>query len=102
MSKSNGRGRSRKVRERRQYNDELKREAVQMLLDGHSAQSIVDNLGITGTNLLYRWKSKYIEESGPAASTLEARVRQLEEDLRRTERERDILKKALGIFSQKT
>jgi transposase-like protein len=27
-------------------------------------------------------------------------VRQLEEQLRRTERERDILKKALAIFSQ--
>lgn len=102
MSRSNGKRKAKTVTDRRQYDDVLKREAVQMLLDGHSAQSIVDNLGITGTNLLYRWKSKFIEESGPAASTLEARVRQLEEDLRRTERERDILKKALAIFSQKT
>jgi hypothetical protein len=36
------------------------------------------------------------------ASTLEARVRQLEEQLRRTEREREILKKALAMFSQAT
>jgi hypothetical protein len=28
-------------------------------------------------------------------------VRQLEEDLRRVERERDVLKKALAIFSQR-
>jgi len=101
MSKSNGKRRSKQVADRRQYDDALKQEAVQMLLDGHTAQSIVDNLGITGTNLLYRWKAKFIEKSGPAASTLEARVRQLEEDLRRTERERDILKKALAIFSLK-
>ena len=102
MSKSNRKRRSKQVPERRQYDDGLKREAVQMLLDGHTAQSIVDNLGITGTNLLYRWKAKFIEESGPAATTLEARVRHLEEDLRRAERERDILKKALAIFSLKT
>ena len=101
MARPNGKRKSKRVTGRRQYDEALKREAVQMLLDGHSTQSIVDNLGITGTNLLYRWKAKFLEESGPAASTLDARVRQLEDDLRRTERERDVLKKALAIFSQK-
>lgn len=86
---------------RRVYSDELKTEAVQMMLDGHSAQSVADNLGLSGTNLLYRWKDKLLQESGPAATTLESRVRQLEEELRRAERERDIFKKALAIFSQK-
>ena len=86
---------------RRSYGDELKAEAVQMLLDCHRAQSVADNLGLSGTNLLYRWKDKMLLESGPAATTLESRVRQLEEELRRTERERDILKKALAIFSQR-
>jgi transposase len=41
-------------------------------------------------------------ESGPAATALEARVQELEKELRRVEQERDILKKALAIFSQKT
>ena len=85
---------------RRSYPKELKREAVQMLLDGHSAQSVCNNLGIPNTTLLYRWKADLLRQSGSAASTLEQRVRQLEEQLRRTERERDILKKALAIFSQ--
>jgi len=89
-------------RERRQYGDELKAEAVQMLLDGHSAESVVANLGLSGTSLLYHWKAKHIEKNGPAAKALDARVDQLEEELRRVERERDILKKALAIFSQKT
>ena len=89
------------VVERRSYDEELKSEAVQMLLDGHSAQSIVDNLGISGTNLLYKWKAQLVQKSGLAAETLEARVRQLEDELRRVERERDILKKALSIFSQR-
>jgi transposase len=73
-----------------------------MLFDGHSAESVVKNLGISGTSLLYRWKSDLLEKSGPAATALESRVQQLEDELRRTERERDILKKALAIFSQKT
>ncbi len=86
---------------RRVYSDELKAEAVQMLLDGHSAESVASNLGLTGANLLYRWKAKLLQQSGPAAATLENRVRQLEDNLRRVERERDILKKALAIFSQR-
>jgi transposase len=87
---------------RRVYPDELKQEAVQMLLDGHSAPSVARNLGIRHTALLYRWKAEALGQQGQVASTLEARVRQLEEQLRRTERERDILKKALAIFSQVT
>jgi transposase len=87
---------------RRQYNDELKAEAVQMLLDGHSATSVASRLGLGGTNILYRWKAKMLSESGPAATALEARVQELEKELRRVEQERDILKKALAIFSQKT
>ena len=83
------------------YSEELKAEAVQMLLDGHSAESVVSNLGLSGASLLYRWKAKLLQQSGPAAATLENRVRQLENEIRRVERERDILKKALAIFSQR-
>ena len=73
-----------------------------MLLDGHSATSIASRLGLSGANVLYRWKAKILSESGPAATALEARVQELEKELRRVEQERDILKKALAIFSQKT
>jgi transposase len=89
-------------RSRRVYPDELKKEAVQMLLDGHSAPSVAQNLGLPHTSLLYRWKAQLLQQEGAAASALEVRVRQLQEQLRRTERERDILKKALAIFSQPT
>jgi transposase len=90
----------RKRRGRRVYDDELKGEAVQMLLDGHSAEAVAKNLGLGSVSLLYRWKAKRLRQNGAAAATLESRVRQLEEDLRRVERERDILKKALAIFSR--
>lgn len=87
---------------RRQYSDDLKAEAVQMLLDGHTAESVVSRLGLSGTSVLYRWKANLLTASGPAATALEARVQELEKELRRVEQERDILKKALAIFSQKT
>ena len=90
------------VQHRRQYREELKEEAVQMLLDGHSAESVGSNLGLNGTSLLYRWKAKYLRASGPATTTLECRTRELQEELSRVERERDIFKKALAIFSRKT
>ena len=87
-------------RERRTFTDEFKQEAVQMLLDGHAASSISENLGIGNTNLIYRWKAELLTRSGPAAQALDSQVLELREELHRTRRERDILKKALAIFSQ--
>ena len=89
-------------RTRRSYTEEFKQEAVQMLLDGHSAPSVAERLGLPGPNLLYSWKKSILHRAGPAGRTLGDRVAQLEDELRRVERERDILKKALAIFSQPT
>lgn len=85
---------------RRVFTKEFKSEAVQMLLDGHTASSVAKRLGLSNTNLLYRWKQQQLAQSGPVASTLESRVRELEIELRRVERERDVLKKALAIFGR--
>jgi transposase len=85
---------------RRQFTEDFKREAVQMLLDGHSASSIVERLGISGTNLLYRWKRQQLDQAGPVGNALDSRVKELETELRRVERERDVLKKALIIFGR--
>ena len=78
---------------RRRYTEDFKEEAVQMLLDGHTAKSVCERLGLSGTNLLYRWKRLQLERTGPVATSLEARVRELEVELQRVVRERDILKK---------
>ena len=80
-------------RQRRSFSEEFKQEAVQMLLDGHSAPSVAQRLGLSGPNVLYRWKRETLRRAGPAARTLGDRVSQLEDELRRVERERDILKK---------
>lgn len=89
-----------KRRERRTFTDEFKREAVQMMLDGHSVASVSENLGIGNANLLYRWKADMLASSGPATKALDSQLSELREELQRTRRERDILKKALAIFSQ--
>ena len=85
---------------RRNFTKEFKEEAVQMLLDGHSAPSIVERLGLSGTNLFYRWRRELIGQSGRTAEALDDRVRHLEVELKRVETERDILKKALAIFGR--
>ena len=90
----------RKARTRRSYSEEFKQEAVQLLLDGHSAPSVADRLGLSGPNVLHAWKKAILHRAGPAAQTLGSRVAQLEDELRRVERERDILKKALAILSR--
>jgi transposase len=87
-------------RSRRTFSDEFKAEAVQMLLDGHSATSVAERLGIGQPQLLYRWKALAFRQGGPAVKTLDHRVSELQEELRRVERERDILKKALSILSR--
>lgn len=91
-------GRERKPRHT--YSQEFRQEAVQMLLDGHSAPSVAERLGLSSPQLLYRWKKDCLHQAGPAARTLGERVHHLEEELRRVERERDILKKALSILSR--
>ena len=76
---------------RRSFTEEFQREAVAMLLDGHSAPSVAARLGLSNPSLLYRWKAVQLERSGPVAASLETRVRELEVELARVTRERDIL-----------
>lgn len=84
----------------RSYPIELKREAVQMLEDGHSAKSIASNLGLPRTNLIYKWRDKLRGTGTSAASSASRDVQELEAELSRVLRERDILKKALAILGR--
>lgn len=101
MPRSSSENGSRKcATKRRRFTAEFKADAVQMLLDGHTATSVCERLGLSSPNLLYRWKQELVQQGGSTAVGLEARVRELESELRRVERERDILKKALSIFGR--
>ena len=86
--------------EKRQYDREFKEQAVRMLIDGQSASEVVSRLGISATNLLYRWKRELLARDGVLSGDLEVKVRTLQDQVRLLERERDILKKALAIFSR--
>lgn len=91
---------AKKAKSRRVYDDEFKREAVRMLLDGHSAKSVAERLGISCASIVRRWKQQDLADAGPAADVMDARIKELEDQLRRVERERDVLKKALIIFGR--
>jgi len=94
-------------RSRRQFTREFKVEAVELLLRGDkTGVEVARNLGIR-VELLYRWKNEYIsnaEDSFPGTGHLadpeDERIRKLERELAGVKEERDILKKALAIFSK--
>jgi len=89
-----------KRKSRRVYDDDFKAEAVRMLVDGHSANSVAQRLGVSCPSTIRRWKQQQLEDAGPVADAMDCRVKELEAELRRVERERDVLKKALIIFGR--
>jgi transposase len=91
---------------RRQYSREFKQEAVRLLeTSGRSASELERELGI-GKGNLWRWKRKFAadgEDAFPGHGRLtpdEERLRRLERENEILRQERDILKKAIAIFSQ--
>ncbi len=91
---------------RQDYTKEFKREAVRLVTEqGMSVGEVADDLGINRSNI-NRWKREY-ERDGQHAfpghgrmTESEDEIRQLRRELARVKQERDILKKAVGIFSQ--
>jgi len=92
---------------RRKYDREFKIEAVRLVTeDGRRATEVARKLGIH-VNLIYLWKKQLAEdpkEAFPGLGRLkasEAELRTLQRELSDVKEERDILKKALAIFSKK-
>ncbi len=84
---------SKKTKTRRVYDEDFKREAVAMLLDGHSAKSVAERLGDSCPTVVRRWKRQQLVQAGPVADAMDTQVKELRNELRRVERERDVLKK---------
>ena len=91
---------------RRTYDREFKLEAVRLVLQkGRKVAEVARNLGIHD-NLLHRWKKQHIEDSEnsfPGKGNLKPEdeaMRKLERKLADVTEERDILKKALAVFSR--
>lgn len=95
----------------REYSREFKLEALALLKRGDkTAGQIERELGIT-PGLLVKWRARYkiLENEGQAVqlgpSDMEAaraEIRRLQRELASAEEEREILKKALNIFSRKS
>jgi transposase len=92
---------------RKQYTREFRMEAVQLLKSsGKSARQLEHELGI-GAGNLWRWKRDFAvdgEDAFPGHGRLTAeqeRLRQLERENEILRQERDILKKAIAIFSER-
>jgi len=84
----------------RSYDDEFKREAVNLVRNSEKAiTEIAKDLGIPESTL-HGWLKKSSKDSGGRIVT-DSEVTRLRKELADTKLERDILKKAVAIFSQK-
>lgn len=91
------------------YSAEFKEEAVRLALQSNEAKSIIaEELGIRRSTL-YSWINKEMQERVGVTKTsrinsvkyqdLEQENRRLRTELKRTQQERDILKKAAAYFA---
>ena len=96
------------VQQRIKYDSDFKRSAVLLCEEpGRTVAEVAESLGV-GKDLIYRWRRQMRERgeiafpgNGKIALTAEQkRIRELEKKLKDTEMERDILKKAMAIFSR--
>ena len=100
----------RKTTTRRSFTDEFKREAVSLLASsGRPLAQVATELGIQ-PSMLRSWrgtKNDAVKQMPGASGSLmasapsaeQAEIRRLRRELERVQMERDILKKAVGIFS---
>ena len=95
------------TKERQTYDKEFKQKAVELSFARGNAREIAEELGIR-PELLYRWRREYQHydknsfpgKGKPKMTDLERVNAQLKKDLRDAKMERDILKKAVSIFSK--
>jgi transposase len=95
----------------REYTKEFKLEALELLKrGGKNSREIERELGIS-PGLLLKWRDRYqiVEKEGQPAQieakdldAAQAEIRRLKRELANVEEEREILKKALNIFSRKS
>jgi transposase-like protein len=92
------------AQKKKRFDRDFKISAVRMVTqEGHTTADVARSLGIHA-NQLYSWKKKYTDDGGkafPGKGHL-TEISALRKQLREVEMERDILKKAVGIFSKTT
>lgn len=94
-------------KKRRTYDKEFKVMAVNLCQSGKPAKEVAQELGVR-RELINRWKREYEANgdnsfSGNGNEQLteeQAEIARLKKDLEEAQQERDILKKAVNIFSR--
>ena len=93
---------------RRRYTKEEKLEIVKLSLESdQTIKGLSVRFGVS-EHAIYRWRSEYLKDSKKAfpgqgkkaLSETDRRIQDLERENRELKLERDILKKAVGIFSK--
>ena len=85
------------------YTEEFKLTIVQLAESGHRTIELSKEYGV-GKSTIYTWQRAYRKSGNPQIiqpiSAEQKRIRQLEKELTDVKLERDILKKAVRIFSK--
>lgn len=93
---------------RRKYDEEFKKDAIRLLISsGRTIKAVAEELGVERSNL-GRWRIEHLKkldevsaETGITPTDLEKEVRSLRKELAYAQEQRDILKKACGILSDR-
>ena len=88
----------------KQYDNDFKVLLVELLKSGRGAKELSDEYGID-SGKIRRWRREYEAKSGDFSkkrelSSEELEMKALKKELREITLERDILKKAISIFSK--
>ena len=95
------------MKKRRKYDREFKQMAVELSKYRDDIRALAKELEIK-PDLLYRWRREALEsqessfpgQGNPKQTAEEKEIARLKKELRETQLERDILKKAVSIFSK--
>lgn len=87
------------AQKRRSYDAAFKANILKLNAAGRTVKSLSDSFGVN-ENLIYRWKKLAKQTDSPSQSGELREQLALREEIKRLEEERDILKKALAIFSR--
>ena len=92
----------------RRYEEEFKRQAVELLIhSGKSQRQVAKELGVSEYSLTL-WKKAYLGQQGPAEINGEMKspeemarvIRQQHKEIEYLKRQREILKKAMSILGE--
>ncbi|MGK0366171.1 MAG: transposase [Saprospiraceae bacterium] len=84
---------------RRTYDAAFKANILKMNADGRTVSSLSDSFGVN-ENLIYRWKKLAQSKDADTVTKDLQETIELREQVKSLKEERDILKKALAIFSR--